>query len=584
MTPAHLDLKLTRFKFCAGLILFFGSLAYHWNVPYFQTAGEQLIGLSIIIGCFTFTISCTQHSAWKKLLNVSSQFRQLNPLIIPLLGFLAFVHLRDLWQTPMWLSEAFVINDAKRIISGDLLHPIGDSGDFPSNFMSWPVALVLFLSHDPIFSVRIFGVLSGLLTAYLAYLMLDLLKGSASIGWLAILIPLFSVWMIELAICGDNNWVSFLPLIIMAPYYFLLRAITLRSPSSLVLLAIVCGICFWTLYVPFVFSLIIVATIFLLPARTLSFRSKLNFCLLFLIIASPTIGRVLQFPQIAIGRHVNYIMGGEATAFRFVSVLEALDRYKESALLILRDLYPSIVEVQHRTRGIILEPTLFALMVLGFLTIPFFLTVQQTFLLYFPMLALGAGIVASNPQFSIWRLTALAPFCFFFAVAGSYIISSIGRRALKAPVWITGLFISALHLYFFYLYYVQLREYRFKNEILSGGEYLTNLISYRSQALQEQGYELHLPVPDGPTGIIVKHLRYQDYPVFEYTSLTELLVSIKEKNAIFVTVEGLPAEHPLSDERARLALRDLKMKCREEMLRDLTGRPRSVMFICPNMT
>ncbi len=337
-------------------------------------------------------------------------------------------------RLPSWSEEAYWIELARNTLHSGHYHPIWFKGDFPSSFQSWPISGLLAIGAPPILASRIpilvYMVVTGLMIAATTRFFVP--NPSIAIG---AVFSFASLWMVFIAQLGWSD-VGPIPMVIAAMTYFLAASVLESSPRNHLGLAVVSAVGFATLYMPMIYALIVLVFFAFLPKRIAGLEEKLRFAAVFSVLVSSTIGKAIQWPDQALGRHLKIIEKGNEWAggpCGFQTRLEEIgNNLQEITMMMLPD--NTHVLWRNLVQGWI-EPSTFGFFLVGSATMWIGLNRQQRCLLILPPLLLIVGMAIADPRPSPWRLTALAPILFLFASIGAgrivQLVSRRGRSELR---------------------------------------------------------------------------------------------------------------------------------------------------------
>lgn len=420
---ARTRVKTVLVAFCALLAL--GSFGFHATRDYLNDPAAGRIGVALVLLSLAGAAALLTGLPGPP----ESDGPSLSRLdLYALLGALALafvLYLVGIRSTGPWSEETWWIEQAKGILSGTNVHPAGFKDDHPANFQAWPVALFLLVTRDPLLSVRLPGVIYALGTAcFCAGTVQTLRPGS-------LLTPTFvlSACGFTLLYYSHSGWneMSIVPFLVSGQLHFLARVASGKDPRALLPLVFFVAFGFWTLYTPFVFALIVLGDLALLPPSRLATRHKLLFALAFLLIAAPTIGKAVRYPTNAVTRHEEFLKGGE-WGRTFDQNYRPLPTYARNAGKALYHMLPTGGPIEEwDLTGINLEGTTSALAALGLLAALRFSWLNRGFFFgSFSLLLLG--YVLSNPQASLWRELCLIPFPLVLAGLGFSLVVDVLRR------------------------------------------------------------------------------------------------------------------------------------------------------------
>jgi hypothetical protein len=418
-----------------------------------------------------------------------------------------FLYLITIDIYPLWASEAMILDDARSILTGNLINPLANTGDFPSRFMAYPVAPLLPIFNDPRVSSRIPGIFYLLVFSVLVVRTAKLIRRDVFAS--SILFPLLSIWLFNLGNTADNNWLSGVPLLSLAPLYLYLRIrIETSSHARLVpLLALAIALGCWTLYMPLI-AAVTVLVLFILDS-SIPTRVKVQVSAIVFALCLPTLGRIVAAPQVSVGRHSNFLTQvGEGELN-----MPMLAGYARTLAVLADRLVPSMSAALNPNRTIFLEPTTGVLIVLGVLAIMFSSSVLPAsrriyFLFFFGNLV---GLVISNPVGSFWRTSILAPQLFIAALIGfAALLNTIGNIRCRSVVMYALLL---MHCGVFAYYYSPQVVRQFSRDNIIGERFVLEVYE-QCMVQMEPGATVSFP-PGYPTFVprIMSHNRWHEVHV-----------------------------------------------------------------------
>jgi hypothetical protein len=329
-----------------------------------------------------------------------------------------------LLRLPPWSEEAWWIRIARLAWTDLEIHPMGVKSDFPSNFQFWPIAALLGITENPHLAARLPGLVYAVGAALLIAATARYFVGRWMLS-LAVCFPLLSLWMVFLVHSGWSD-INVIPLLIAAQTFLLCRAVLDTDRRSLITLALVCGIGFWTLYTPFVYSIIVVALALVVPAPEITRRGRVRFVTTFGVVISATAGKLIQWPGL-LHRHTELLRGGEF--HRGADSAGMAAAYWHNLMGVVERCVPRFDEITWTAlSGIRLETTTSAALAIGLAAGWFAIDNRRRLLLYLPAGLLLAGLVVSHGDPSPWRATCLAAPIFLFAAVGAHRLTAAAER------------------------------------------------------------------------------------------------------------------------------------------------------------
>jgi len=320
-------------------------------------------------------------------------------------------------------DEWYVLNTAKLILNGTIISPFGIIGDTPSNLQAFPVAFVLAIFKNPLFSIRFTGIVENLLAILFSYLLLKKIvgKNTALIGSFLIMV---SVWDIHMS---DLGWANIVinPMLVSIILFLLYKVYKgLSSYLTLFALAFFLSISLHLLYVAAMMVIPAIAVgIVLLVKRLKSHlgipkKACLIFAIYFFVCVSPLIPKIIKFPDVSLGRHSSLIQEGFTNAGETTS--PAL-YYIQQIGLIYTDFTQGEVNFSYDGLwGIALDPVIQLLACAGLLLIIVQL-IRKKNDPYWVIILISAAALFLIPQVviyrggSIWRSYGVLPIIFMIA-------------------------------------------------------------------------------------------------------------------------------------------------------------------------
>ena len=472
-----------------------------------------------------------------------------------------------------WSEETWWVEQAREILSGIRIHPVGFKDDHPANFQAWPAAFFMLLTRDPLLAVRLPGVLYVLATAGFCAATVRLFRPRAY------LLPSFvlAAFGFTLLYYSHSGWneMSIVPFLISGQLYFFAKAALLRSARALRPLAFFTAFGFWTLYTPFLFSLVVLGGLAVLPSSRIATRHKLLFGLAFLLIAAPTIGKMVSYPTEAMNRHEEFLQGGE-WGRTFNDQYRPLPTYAANLGNALQHLLPPRGPIEDwNPTGIRLEPTTAALAVLGLLAAIRFSWLQRG-ILFGSFLLLLAGLVLSNPQSSLWRELCLIPFPLILAGLG-WSVAVDGIRRWPGGRWVApvaGGLLLVLHLG------IWARRYEWFLSHHSGDPVGDAVMALHGEVRKSFHGSAGVAVPDIEGNLVWRYYNTLEYehrvPPLRYRELAELESLLRNRQVGAVVTS--PQENCPSPEVVGELLARNKVKFTRKAVLDRLGRPAGWVF------
>lgn len=332
-------------------------------------------------------------------------------LWIALFAAYVLLNVPSLGTTPLFTDEAFWLEQARFILSGHFLNPVGFIGDQPANFHSWIVAASAFLTRSAPFAVRLPGVLFVAGMALQLGRLAFVLSGRVA-AFFAAFFGLLCVWTVHFVSLGWMN-VSITPFLVAWMLSALTEGVIHRCPRALLRSGIAVGIAVNTLYVSLVPAVFVCLAV-LLAIRRIGRRAVVMFAVTVFAVASPTFGKCLAYPGLALGRHVSYAKGTEQGG--------TPPRYADTAAHLASNLRPEPAPDPGRRdermpRGVMVEWSLGLVAACGTALLAWGAArgAPGALVVLGALLWCAVGLIASNPGTSEWRQSILQPFLFLAA-------------------------------------------------------------------------------------------------------------------------------------------------------------------------
>lgn len=436
------------------VVLALSSFAFHALIDHQSSVTNQWIGAGLLSACVLLALGLFGMCRDASPNNPSSIWgpRYYPFLIVGLL--VAPLFLWDLESLPMWSEEARWTEQARRIVHGEMIHPIGTIGDHPANFSAWFCALILALTGDPLFATRFPSVVFSYFTVYFAVGTSAVLVPGGPLFW-RYLLGFLSVTLIYFSGTGWNE-MTIAPCLVAIQMYFVARVIVSKSARGPPGLGISAGFGFWTLYSSFLSAAVALATVLCAPNRWVLGRSKITMLLVFLLVASPVLGKMVRDPMACFSRHERFLQGGE-WGKQFGGEYRPLPTYIRTIRVLAERMVPNsdLVGFQQLQDGR-LEIVVFGLLIVGLVWLPLTLGWSRRIALFVPACGTLAGLILSNPEASPWRTFCIFPFELVIAISVLGCLSRVlkGHEYLY-HVLVAGLVIS--HVALFGLHYHKYR-------------------------------------------------------------------------------------------------------------------------------
>jgi hypothetical protein len=441
-----------------ALLFFIGAIVSNLLSLYFQFSGDILAVTNIAkfaVSLWVVSVILAGISAWlysatakknqtaiTKERSLISRLKQSGRVIfssrsfrflVPIL-FLAFIlRIISIMNNGLYLDEWYWLRTSKSILSGSVITPFGFVGDQPSNLPAFPLALLLAVVKNPVLSVRLMGVIYSLVTICFVYQLLKHLLGF-KIAVVGSFLLAVSAWDVHTTNLGWNN-VVINPILASGTLLLLYKIYKDKySIRTLFLLALVLSICLHLLYVAAILiipALLVLAIHWFRNHSSAKLREAAIFCTYFFICLSPMAPKLIQYPQLSLGRHIGFFQKNITMAEQATS---SLTYYLGQVRLLSQDYFMGAKNFnQEGLWGISLDPAIQLLSILGMLLLiiqiirkkddPFWLIIFFTFctLLLIPFVFLYRTD-------SVWRAYIILPLVYLFA---AYSISHLAKFLKK---------------------------------------------------------------------------------------------------------------------------------------------------------
>ena len=568
---------MKRFFFVLCVVVAVTTLGFHAHYPYLDDPGLGKTGLVLVLvslACAAILLAPFRKGTEPEAVAVhrADLYFCLAALLLALGLYLVGIR-----SAGPWTEETWWVEQSREILDGVRIHPIGFKGDHPANFQAWPAAFVLLVTRDPLLAVRLPGVLYALATACFCAGTVRLFRPRA------LLLPSFvlAVFSLTLLYYSHSGWneMSIVPFLISGQLYFFGRAALRRSSRALLPLVFFAGFGFWTLYTPFAFSLIVLGGLAVLPSSRMPTRQKLLFGLAFLLIVAPTIGKAIEYPEVGLTRHEEFLKGGE-WGRHFDERYRRLPTYAANFGTTLRHMLPPRDAIEEwNLAGVNLEATTSALALVGLLAGAVRFSWLQRSVLFGSFFLLLAGLVLSNPQASIWRELCLLPFPLILAGVGwSFLVDGIRGRA--GGRWLApsaGGILIVLHLGIWTHRYIwfELRD--------PGNPLGEAVLALHSETRRGVGDATGVAVPDTDGRLVWRYFNALEYgypvPPLVFGSPEELETPLRDRKVGAIVVplqEASPSREAVSG-----FLSGHQIRTTQEAVLDRFGRPAGWIFFVP---
>ena len=446
--------KITKNKF---LIFVWSISALSFSIHAFidyklnvltQTISTSFVLLAVCIPIF-YSLSHKRETTGTNILKKEKRLNIYKLATLSGLTFaILFISTYGISFAPIWSEEIYWIEDAKKIISGELINPMGIKGDNPANFQAWTCALILLLTSNPILSARLPSVFYSILTSIFSLLIIRRISNCKDFIYCSPVI-FFSAPLFYYSQIGFSE-ITIVPALISFCLYRFIEFIAdeKNKERNLGLLAIASGLCFWTLYTPIIVGGCVIFLSLLQPNLILSKKLKVVLFSFVILACSPTIGKIVNNPNLYIGRHISLIKGGE-WGRNFNQKRTPLAAYVENINSLAKNISPfqnrSLLETRF---NITIEYSTLFFALVGFALL---LKLKRNNLLFLNcFLAQLISLILSNQTLSPWRELCLVPFIIVFAGLGFSSIFSFIKKYSFFGSCVFFSMVSSVHVYIFF--------------------------------------------------------------------------------------------------------------------------------------
>lgn len=358
-------------------------------------------------------------------------------LFVPALmfGVLFVLHAHDFLYQELLNADLCLVAGARSLLEGQLVHPVSQNCDFPSNVHSWIVAPALAVVHDVKLALRLVSLLAMALTWLSVAGALRILLGESS-RW-AWLPASASVWSVHLANSSVNSGLPLVPCWVSLQLFLGLKALETRQASWAGAFALIAGLGVWTFYIPGIVAVVALAFFGAVLLQRRDGKSVARVALVLALLVPPAL--VSAQRRHLLQRHVANAQGAETTVSSQLG--HSAEKYAANTARFLQSFVPrDDVRYVQGFFAVTLAYTTFVLLVVGVFAAPFVL--PPTYAVFLGVFALAnfALYVASNPIGSVWRSTGLFGPIFVFAGVGLAAL----RRWAPSPKWGVAVFTGLL--------------------------------------------------------------------------------------------------------------------------------------------
>jgi hypothetical protein len=422
----------------SAILLNLFSLYAHFNWNFLgNTGGANAATLSWFLSIISFGVAIYILPA--KLLKENDKVENFTKQeIIIFVGILLFafaLRLYKLTHQGIYLDEWYWITNAKDILAGIIQTPFGFIGDQPSNMPAYVVAGFYVLTGDVYHAVRLPGLLYSLGTIFFVTLFLKNAYNK-KVAIFSALILATSIWDIHMSQLGWNN-VNLNPFLISGTLYFLYKTLKIFSLRDAFFCGVFLGISINLLYIA-ALSTIVVAVIFV--TRFISLHQKklllapfIILCFTTFIVTSPTIAKIVRYPDLSIRRHQEFLRQNED----FSKQKNGLLYYADQARLAVFDLgYDPQKYKIVLLWGITIEPSVLLLVLIGALYVLRNIKYFPNQILILDYIVMLIPVVVMYRFTSIWREYGFVPVLYIAASLGMYFIyNALSKNARLIKIY-----------------------------------------------------------------------------------------------------------------------------------------------------
>jgi hypothetical protein len=379
--------------------------------------------------------------------------------LIVLFGILLLALLLRLYKIDnigLNLDGVFWINEAQRILKGIVATPFNPIGDQPTNMPAYLVASLFTLFNGTPYAVWISVLLVSLLTIIIVYFFTKSMWGRRAAIIAAFLLA-FSIWDI-------NNFkvpwinVTFNPFLSIGSIYFCYIGLKNKDIWQTFMGALFLGIAVNQLYVASLSGVIVaimsIEMYFKEKRMTKIFLAICSLIFMAFIVLSPTIARVIRYPDMTIARHERYVNINATVSSTHGGIQYYFDQftYTMGKIVPKNDLYNNHAFPYW---GITIEIPIFILFLIGLFVLIRKIKEMKSHILVYSYLILLMPLILLERGLSDWREFTVIPIIYIVVGIGGDFILKILIRIFKKinPKIIIG--ICALGLFSLCISYLQ---------------------------------------------------------------------------------------------------------------------------------
>jgi len=432
-------------SFLLSLSSLFGHLTFDYQTP--NDTSRLIISLWYTAILMLVTASLISWFASKKNKDPSVDNSLLILIIVCIIALIP--RLIKLDHLGIFLDERYWIQEAQGLLNGKIVSLFGFVGDQPSNMPALIVSLILKITNNIYYAVRLPGVIYSI--GFLCFLFLfTKQRMGIVIAFLVSLLFATGLWDIHMSRWGWNN-VTPNPFIIMGIIYFYSKLLDRPTTHIAIVCGIFMGIAINLLYVS---MLMIVPIVALIPIVIFSKRAVFPtdnipcvnrnktlaivgiFCISIFITSAPTIAKVIKYPTQSIQRHKSFVAENIVAS---KSAGSRLSYYSEQFVLVINDFTPALAKYNIRGLwGLTLNYTTYITMILGLIYIIVKRRNREGVFIVVSFLIMFAPVVILNRTTSVWREYAFVPTVYIFSAYGMYAIYQVIRniKGIGTPIFI----------------------------------------------------------------------------------------------------------------------------------------------------
>lgn len=453
-----------------SLILLFWSLNFFWRYDFINDQGSAFYATLLwFTSIVTWSIYAFMHRSLNSKPNERERLSQREKIILlSLLTFAFIIRFYKIDHYAAFLDDWYWLDQVRGILQGFVTTPFGFIGDQPSNLPAFIVLPIYIFTGKSYLAVRITGILLSLgnivIMFYLARLFFN-----KSVALFTVFFVATSIWDIHVSkIPWINTTIN--PVLLAGTLYYVYKSVTQYSLRNAMLAGLFIGVSINLLYLAAINAIAllvyVIIRLFFQKHKIQTLKAIATVAFTGFLVSSPTIVKILKYPQQSIGRHESFIGKNVLLSSTHGYFMYYFDQF-QSAVSRFFTHYASYNGHVYPYWGITIEPIIQFLMIIGFVYTILRWKDTKYQILLISFVAMFIPVVLLERGISEWREYGFFNHIYLFAGVGGWFVFSQIQRILKifltASVRIFTISILILLLLFVYNFTLYYTNYISKN-------------------------------------------------------------------------------------------------------------------------